>query len=131
MRWWLSFVLLVFSCSTLAEEGAGGGAVQYVNLDPAFVANFGDVGRLKYVKAEISVRVHGESAATQVKHHIASIRNGLVFLLSRQEETAMTTMEGKEGLRKEALQIVKDVLTEETGEAMVEDLLFTSFVVQR
>ena len=40
-------------------------------------------------------------------------------------------MEGKELLRQEALESVRDVLMKEEGVQYVEDLLFNSFIVRR
>ena len=53
------------------------------------------------------------------------------MLLGSQTYDTISTMEGKEGLRKQALETIAKIIDEEGGEAKkVEDLYFTSFVMQ-
>jgi flagellar FliL protein len=53
------------------------------------------------------------------------------MLLGSQTDETIGSMEGKEGLRKQALETIAKVVEEEGGEAKkVEDIYFTSFVMQ-
>lgn len=137
-RYWLSRLLLLsvmtfMSVSTLAEdeEAAPAPKAQYVELKPSFVANFGGGGKLKYLKADISLRVPSPAAADTIEAHKPLVRHEIVMLFSRQTDQTMTAPGGQEQVRAEALAAVKAVLKEETGDEQVDDLLFTSFVVQR
>lgn len=103
----------------------------YVPLQPPFVVNYGGKGRLKYLRAELSVRVSDSQVANSVRHHLPYIRNQLVLLFSRQNEEKVNSMEGRESLRKEALAAVQKVVLDEDEVEGVEDLFFTNFVVQR
>lgn len=104
----------------------------YMELRPAFVANYGGPpqGRMRYVKADISLRVEvgGERA---IMHHMPAIRHTLLMLLSRQTNDMVSTTSGKEMIRLEALEAVREVLLAEEDEHKVRDLLFNSFIVQR
>lgn len=71
-----------------------------------------------------------ESAHHAVNHHMAHIRNDLVFLFSAQTEEDLVTVEAQQNLAKKGLRLVQQLLVEEEGEAMVNDLFFTSFVIQ-
>jgi flagellar FliL protein len=122
--------------SAFAEEGAEKVIPpnsQYHDLKPSFVTNFGDpaIVKLKFVKADISLRVFGDKALQVVKDHNALIRHQIVMLLSAQTEETMAVQDGQEKLRRMVLEQVNTALIEETGEAQVDDLLFTSFVIQR
>jgi len=57
-------------------------------------------------------------------------RYDLLLLLNGREYQALMTRAGKEALRAECLKTVQELLRRETGKAGVEDLYFTSFVVQ-
>lgn len=108
------------------------GSSQYVELKPAFVANFGGPGSLRYLQAEIVLRVGGgEEGVNGVRRHMPYIRHVLVMLFSRQEDDAIATMEGRELLRREALEAVRQVLLAEESTHHVDDLLFNNFIVQR
>ena len=66
----------------------------------------------------------------QVKEHTPAIRNGLVMLFTGQDPAVLNTREGKEALLKQCLDEVNRVLKEQTGAEGVENVYFTSFVMQ-
>ncbi|MFT5720231.1 MAG: flagellar FliL protein [Motiliproteus sp.] len=126
----LLLILLPFSLLS-AEENDG--YVEYLELQPPFITNYGGVGPLKYLKAEVSIRVDSDEAATKIKHNQAHIRNNLVMLFSRQTDETLSSPAGREKLRLEAIESIRQILVSEYGEEgfkMLGDLLFTSFVIQ-
>jgi flagellar protein FliL len=136
-------VMMLFCHPVMASSGAsegGGEAAQpapgsiastYMKLEPPFITNYGvEKGRLRFMKVDVTLRIElgGESP---VVHHMPAIRHELVMLLSRQTPDSVASMEGKELMRQEALEAVRNVIVAEEGEQKVADLLFNSFVVQR
>ena len=105
----------------------------YYNLKPTFITNFGppDTPRLMYLKADVALRVLGSTGMSAADMHAPALRNQLVLLLSGLDETSVTTTEGREDLKLEALELLNEIMVEEEGEALIDDLLFTNFVVQR
>jgi flagellar FliL protein len=104
--------------------------MRYVDMTPPFVVSIGHSGRIGYLKAGVSLRVE-EKAATAVELHMPALRHELVLLLSRQQAAALERVEGRERLRNEALESVRRALSENANAEGIEDLLFTSFIVQR
>lgn len=129
----LGLALLLVTSQAFAEDPpADKPDAMYIPLLPPFVVNYGGAGRLKYLKAEMTVRVNSIEGAQRVRHHMPAIRDQLVTLLSSQEELVIDTQEGKEQLRKDALAAVKQVIELEEGEdSGVVDIYFDNFVVQR
>lgn len=131
-------VLLALSLHVLAfaeeaeKEGKDGAApvVAYIGLAPALVGNFGAGPKLKFYKADIALRVTGAEAEAKVKHHEPLIRNQLVMLFSQQTDESMGAAGAKEALRQEALKQVQDVLNQEEGKPLVDDLLFNNLIIQ-
>lgn len=125
--------LMVLSFQAVAEEGeegeeGGGSEAQYVELSPAFVANYGtSSGKLKYVKTEVTLRVPSKEAMAIVEANNPLVRHYIVMLLSRQTPE---TINDQEAVRKEALADIQEAMKEETGGKQVTDLLFTTYVVQ-
>ena len=113
-----------------AEEGAA--KVSYITLSPPFVGNYGLDGspKLKVFKADISLRVTGDLAAKAVKANDPLIRNQLVGLFAQQTSATLSSVEAKEKLRQEALKQIQQVMSDETGKPMVDDLLFNNLIVQ-
>ncbi|WP_371916548.1 flagellar basal body-associated protein FliL [Pseudomonas sp. PIC25] len=104
--------------------------VSYIGLTPALVGNYGSGPKLKYYKADVSLRVTGADAAARVEHHEPLIRNQLVMLFSQQTDETLGSVEAKEALRQEALKQVQQVLEQEEGKPLVDDLLFNNLIIQ-
>jgi len=120
------------------EEGEEGAQVKvrpiYIPLKPPFVVNYGGKGKLKYLKAELSVRVASNIEASFVRHHMPMIRNNIVLLFSRQNEEDIDTQEGKELLRQAALEEIRQIIIEEEGDENgpgIVDLYFNNFIIQK
>ena len=118
------------ACLALVSAPSYAGQPIYVDVPPAFVVNYGNSGRLKYIRTDVSLRVNGNEAASAVTTHRPHIRNSLVFLLSNQDEKTVNSSKGREALRKVALDEVRTLMQELEGAAFVEDLYFKNFVVQ-
>lgn len=104
--------------------------VAYINLMPGVVGNYAAGGsKLKFYKADIALRIISTNK-DRVTYHEPLIRDQLVLLFSQKTEEDFTGIEGKEAVRKEALERVRQALLQEEGEPLVDDLLFNNLVVQ-
>lgn len=114
-----------------AEEGDGErNPAIYLPIDPAFVVNFASQGKARFLQVTVEVMTRDPEMTEKIKLHMPVIRNNLMLLFSNQTYDTVSTLEGKEGLREEALTAVQDILEEETGDPGVEAVYFTSFVMQ-
>ena len=129
--WILLMLALTLPMAAQAEEAKEGDAPK-VSLSPPFVGNYGLDGtaKLRVFKADIALRVTGPEAAAAVKANDALIRNQLVALFTQQTSDAMSSVDGKEKLRQEALKQTQQVMNDETGKPVVEDLLFNNLIIQ-
>lgn len=124
---WAGLFLLAITSS---GHTAGASETKYIHLTPAFVVNYGNTGRMKYLRTEVALKVNGATAASAVTQHRPYIRNNLVFLLTAQDSDIVNSSSGRETLRKVALDEVRALMTELEGMPMVDDLYFENFVVQ-
>lgn len=111
------------------EEEASSPAV-YLPIDPAFVVNFASQGKARFLQITVEVMTRDETVPDKVKLHMPVIRNNLMLLFSTQTFDNVSTLEGKESLREESLEVVQQILEEETGDPGIEAVYFTSFVMQ-
>lgn len=118
------------SSAALAEEEVAQDEVRYVDLTPSLVTNFSSMGKLKFLRAEISLRVDSQEAMRSVSYHLPALRHVLIMLLSKQTDEALSSTEGKEQLRQEALVAVQEVMAHEEGQKYIKDILFSSLYVQ-
>lgn len=128
-----AFVWLTAAFPAFAEESDDRDLlVQYIEMQPSFVMNFGGVkSKLRYLKTDISLRVDTRTAADIVETHMPALRNEVILLLSRQTDEVMFDNLKREELRLKALEALNGYLQNETNNEAVKDLLFTNFVVQR
>lgn len=123
------FALLVsLSTSLLAQTPAA--STQYIELTPSFVGTIGPGPRIQYLKADVALRANDPTAVARIQYHDPLIRNALVTLFGKQTAEGLASLEGKETLRAEALEVVRSVLEEEEGAPLVDDLLFTNLITQ-
>ncbi|MHC8413683.1 flagellar basal body-associated protein FliL [Pseudomonas sp. Hz4] len=133
MKAWIMLLLaLSLPVAAMAEEGKEAPKVNYITLSPPFVGNYGLDGtpKLKVYKADVALRVTGEEATKLVKANEPLIRNQLVALFAQQTTEAMNNVEAKEKLRQEALKQTQQIMNDETGKPVVEDLLFNNLIIQ-
>jgi flagellar protein FliL len=103
----------------------------YVKYEPPFVVNFDAKGVMRFLQISMEVMTRDAPTSEVIKLHEPKIRNNMLMLLGSQTYETLSSMEGKEGLRKQALETIAKVVEEEGGEGKeVEDLYFTSFVMQ-
>ncbi len=116
------------------EEGDGHATEEmpavYIPIDPAFVVNFASQGRARFLQISVEVMTRDPAVPELVEHHLPVIRNNLMLLFSSQTYDDVSSLEGKETLREEALTVIQEILEEETGDPGVEAVYFTSFVMQ-
>jgi flagellar protein FliL len=120
---------IVSAASGHGEEGKDAKATVYYAIDPPLVVNFEDGSVVRFLQITMEVMAHDQRAVDSVQKNIPLIRNNLLLLMSNRNYQSMMSREGKEKLRQEALAEVRAVQQKEGGPD-VDDVLFTSFVVQ-
>lgn len=103
---------------------------QFMALEPAFIVNFNDADASRFLQITVEVSARDALVLDAVKANMPIIRNNLVLLFSSQKIESLASREGKEKLRTEALAEIQKVLKEQTGKPGVENVFFTSFVMQ-
>ena len=116
-----------------AAQGRGDAAAAkntlYYAIDPPLVVNFEDGSVVRFLQISMEVMAHDQKAIDGVQKNIPLIRNNLLLLMSNRNYQSMMSREGKDKLRAEALAEIRAVQKKE-GSPDVDDILFTSFVVQ-
>ena len=102
----------------------------YESMAPAFVANFNQNGRQRYMQVSITMLARNQADLDALKVHMPVIRNNLVMLFSGQDFATLASPVGQEMLKQKATASVQEVAQKELGKVVVEQLLFTNFVLQ-
>ncbi len=104
--------------------------LNYVPMDPPFIVNLNGDTDTRFLQVAVDIGTRDPDVAELVKEHRPAIRNSLVLLFGNQDPHTLHTREGKEKLRSETLAEIQKVIQEETGNRGVENVFFTSFVMQ-
>ncbi|SFC16416.1 flagellar FliL protein [Marinospirillum celere] len=126
----LLVVSLMLPAQLFAQDPEPSGDIYYLQLSPGFVTNYGGPGRLKYLKADITLELGSARAYQAVEQHRPLVRNTIVLNLARQSENNVVTSRGQERIRSELKEALNRVLKEEIGAEVVQDVLLTNFIWQ-
>ena len=102
----------------------------YTPLDPPLVVSFADDDGTRFLQLTLQAMARNEHAIDGIKQHAPAIRNAFLFLLSARNIDELMTLPGKESLRAEMTAKAQEILEANTGEPGLEELYFTSFVIQ-
>lgn len=129
----MNFKVLTFLMLLLVSATSYGQDTQYVKLTKGLVINYGEpsLNRLRYLKVAVDVRVPDAERAELVEYHRPVLLDTLVQLFAASEEETIRSGGGKEAIRQLALEQVQGIMKTEEGDSIIEDLLFSTFVVQR
>jgi flagellar protein FliL len=101
----------------------------YLALDPPFVVNFQSDSSARFLQVGVQLMAHDQKALDAAKASEPAVRNALVMLFSSQDAKSLTSRDGKEKLRTDALDEIRKIVGERTR-ATLDAVYFTSFVMQ-
>jgi len=103
----------------------------YVSLGKSMVLNLATNGkRLTFLQLKVDVLVSDDDAKEAVEAHVPAIRHQIIVLLSEQKAIDMKTPSKRNDIRKLATEQVKELMGELAENDAIEDVLFTSFLIQ-
>ena len=103
--------------------------IYFAFADP-FTVNIETERGLRFLQVNIELMSYQKEAIDAVQSHLPLIKNNLILLLSSQTYGDLVSLDGKETIRKLALDEIQGVLKKYHVEAKVEELYFTNFVMQ-
>ncbi len=116
-----------------ADDGGGSaklGTALYVAMPRPFVFNVPGSGRDRLVQIKVQLMVRGSDNEETAKMHVPLIEGTLLKVFSGANADDLVTEAGKVALREQAIREVQKSLQELTGSQVVEQVLFTGFVMQ-
>jgi len=113
-----------------ADEPAVAVEKLYFEISKPLVIDFPEGSAVQHGRITVSMLVEGPETIDVLKKNEPMIRNNLLMLIGAQDSNALNTREGKEALRKAMLDDVTAVLVKMAGKGQVDEIFFTSFVMQ-
>ena len=112
------------------KSAADKGSALYVAMPRPFVFNVPGSVRDRLVQIKVQLLVRGDASEEMAKRHIPLIEGTLLSTFSKTNADDLSTMAGKEALKVKALQDVQVAMNDVAGQKIVEQVLFTGFVMQ-
>jgi flagellar protein FliL len=109
---------------------AAKGTALYVSMPRPFIFNVPGASKDRLVQIKVQLLVRGSNNEETAKVHIPLIESTLLRNFSTSNAEALITVDGKENLKKKALKDVQEALMGVAGSEVVEEVLFTGFVMQ-
>lgn len=126
------FAFITATC-LLLSTGAQAQNEAYFGFEPDIVTNYllpDEQRNLGYVRVTIEVMVPTVEDLKIIEHHEALLRDAFISILSSQERETIRTLQGRENIRTACLQRAQQLLSQETGQPVVKDLMFTKYLYQ-
>ena len=101
----------------------------YYTIEQAFTSNLGDSDGFLQVGLGVST-FYDDKVLDRLKANEIPIRSAVLLTLAEQDAQAITTPAGKAGLKRQLKKAINDVLVQREGFGGVDDVYFTSFVIQ-
>ena len=105
------------------------GPLDYVEIDTSFTSNLADSGRYLQVKLSLST-FGGAEAVTAIEKHRPAIVSAVLAALGETREPELASVAGKDALRDRLKQVINAALKAKGEPGTVEEVFFTSLVVQ-
>lgn len=129
----LTFMLLISSTARGQSDANGGtSSVAYIALEPDIVTNYaGDNSeRLGFLRITIEMMLDDPSLIPALEHHMPLLRATAIEVIGAQPEQKIKSLTGREEMRRLILKRFRDIMTKETGEETVKDIIFTKYLRQ-
>jgi flagellar FliL protein len=104
----------------------------YKSIDKAFVVNFKDQsgGAVRYLQVKVKVMARSQDVIDAFELHLPAIKHELLLLFFGQTYDVLSTNEGTNAMRQEALIRINKILEREKMPEELEAVYFTSLIMQ-
>jgi len=106
------------------------GSALYVPLPRPFVFNVPGASRDRMVQIKVQLLVRGSNNETVALRHIPLIEGSLLETFSSANADELVTVAGRDAMKNKALSDLQQAMIEVVGSVVVDEVLFTGFVMQ-
>lgn len=125
--------LLSFTPAMAAEDKAANtGQAKYYPIEEPFTINFQNQSdnKVRYLQIKVALMSHQDSVINSAELNLPMIQDALRNLFTDQDYQTVSTVAGRQQLQLAALNLVQSLLKEETGRGGLDQVYFTSFILQ-
>jgi flagellar FliL protein len=102
----------------------------YFDIEKPFIVQFPKGAGARLLQVSISIQVKNEAFIEDLKKHQPMLRNNLLMIINDSKPGELKTRQGKEALKNKMLEEVNSIMSKMSKENHIENLFFTSLVMQ-
>jgi len=102
----------------------------YFDIEKPFIVQFPKGAGARLLQVSISIQVKNEAFIEDLKKHQPMLRNNLLMIINDSKPGELKTGQGKQALKNKMLEEVNSIMSKMSKENHIEDLFFTSLVMQ-
>ena len=123
---------LLLSLPLQAAESSEGAASPYYAIEAPFTINFLKQSdeKMRYLQIKVALKSDDPEVIQSAQIHLPMIQDSLRLLFTDQKYATITSVAGRELLQQQALERIRTLLAEETGNNALEQVYFTRFILQ-
>ncbi|WLD58411.1 flagellar basal body-associated FliL family protein [Salinispirillum sp. LH 10-3-1] len=103
---------------------------QYLDLQPEFVLNYGQDGRVRFLRLEITLVMINETDVIDAGYHSAGLRHIVVMNVTGAQHADLHDLGRRDALRERILEDMREYMNRETGRPMIQQVLFSNLILQ-
>ncbi|MCC5852501.1 MAG: flagellar basal body-associated protein FliL [Alkalimonas sp.] len=128
----ISTVLVALLLSNPASANRTEQDIVYYGFDPDIVTNYVTSGRrsLGYIRVTVELMIADRRFLNDIEYHEPQILNTIIRVFNQQHEDRIKSLTGREEIRQTVLHELQAVLKRETGQDMIQDVIFTKYLYQ-
>ena len=112
------------------QDNDAGKQAYFWSIEPPIVVNYDKLGSKGFLQVSISLMSYDASVLDRINKYALVIRNKILHLLNGRKFENLIGSENRSRLQKEVLDEANRVLKEFSGKGGVDEVYFTSFVIQ-
>lgn len=116
--------ILIATPSVAEQKNIG-----YFGFEPDIITNYASNKRkIGFVRITAELMIADVANVAIVEHHSPLLRDAIIDVLIRQPEQKVKSMTGREEIRLKILDRLQELMKQETGQTVVQDILFTKYL---
>lgn len=102
----------------------------YFSLEPDIVTNYlgSNAQKLGFVRVTIELMLEDADFLEAAEHHAPLLRAATIEVFGSQREEKVKSLIGREDIKRDCLEKLRELMLRETGSEMVKDVIFTKYL---
>ena len=102
----------------------------YFGLEPDIITNYiSETNKVGFISVSVEFMLADDDSLDIIEKHQPLIRDKIISLLGQQSPQQLRSLTAREEIRKMIQNEVNSLLKQESGQAVIENLLFTKFLL--